>query len=200
MNNINIPTDKILKTKRLWFRYPKLNDAPQIFSMVSSPQFPDRLPLKEMSAVSEIEDWLKRLQDAWAKGWAFSWIIEDPANGKMIGQVTLSKIEGDHLWVMAFWTHPEHWGKGYATEGAERLLAFGFEELEAKKIQAEAGEWNIGSCRVLEKIGMSYVGDNPKGYYSKGEPLATRQYEITRERWQNRTRKSIDYGYSKTRD
>jgi len=189
MNKLNISTETILKSKRLWLRYPKLDDASQIFSAVKSPQFPDSLPLKEMNALSEIEVWLKRLQDAWAKGQAFSWIIEDPAYGEILGQVTLSKTEGDNQWALAFWTHPNHGGKGYATEGAKRLLAFGFEEVGAKKIWAGAGEWNRVSCRVLEKIGMSYVGDNPKGYYSKGEPIATREYEISRESWQKRTRK-----------
>lgn len=183
------PKDTILETKRLLLRYPQLIDAIPIYDAVSSPQFPDRLPLKELGTVSGIEDWLKRLQDAWSKGRAFSWIVEDPATGKMLGQMTLSMIEGDDLWALAFWTHPEHCGKGYATEGAERLLVFGFEEVGAKMIRAEAGEWNRGSCRVLEKIGMSYVGDNPNGYYSKGELITTRVYEISQEEWQKRTRK-----------
>jgi [ribosomal protein S5]-alanine N-acetyltransferase len=184
MKDINIPTNTILKTKRLLLRYPELKDTTQIFCVVKSPQFPEQLPLKEMNAVSEIEDWLKRLQEGWAKGQVFSWIVEDCDSGKMLGQVTLSKVEGDSLWAMAFWTHPDHWGKGYATEGAKRILAFGFEVIGAEKIWAGAGEWNKGSCRVLEKIGMKYMGDDPKGYYSKGEPIATREYEISRKRWQ----------------
>jgi RimJ/RimL family protein N-acetyltransferase len=90
---------------------------------------------------------------------------------------------------MAFWSHPDDWGKGYATERAERLLAFGFVEIGAKKIWAGAGKWNKGSIRVLEKIGIKYTGDNPKGYYAKGEPIATREFEISRVRWQRRNRR-----------
>lgn len=185
MKNISVPKNTIIKTKRLLFRYPKPDDATQIFSAVKSPLFPEQLPLNEMRVESEIKDWLERLQEGWATGQVFSWIVEDRDSGEMVGQMTLSKVEGDNLWAMAFWIHPDHWLNGYATEGVERLLAFGFEVVGAERIWAGAGVWNQGSCRVLEKIGMIYVGDNPKGYYYKGKPIITREYEISRERWLN---------------
>jgi ribosomal-protein-alanine N-acetyltransferase len=182
MRDIGIPTDTILKTKRLALRYPRLNDAPAIFAAVRSPQFPDQVPLKELSAVGEIEEWVKQLQENWADGRGFSWILEIRDSGGVVGQVTLSAV-GDAVWAMAFWTHPDCWGYGYATEGAGRLLAFGFEELGAEKIWAGAGTWNEGSIRVLEKLGMEYTGENPKGYTSWDRPIATREYAISRERW-----------------
>ena len=179
----SLPIGTILKTKRLFLRYPKLDDAAQIFIAVKSPQFPEQLPLKEMRAENEIKDWLRRLQEGWKTGQVFSWIVEDRDARSVLGQMTLSKLEGDNLWAMGFWIHPGHWSKGYATEGADRLLTFGFEEIGAEKIWAGAGEWNTGSCRVLEKIGMNFIGNNPKGYYSRGNPIATQEYEITREHW-----------------
>jgi ribosomal-protein-alanine N-acetyltransferase len=184
MKNRNIPADTILMTGRLLLRYPQLDDAAPIFAVVSSAQFPEQLPLKEIDAESGIEGWLKRLQAGWTAGAVFSWILEDRETGQMLGQVTLSRVEGDKRWALAFWIHPDHWGEGYATEGVERLLAFGFEQLEAGEIWAGAGDWNKASCRVLEKIGMHYVGDNPRGYTSKGEPIRTRDYRISSEGWQ----------------
>jgi ribosomal-protein-alanine N-acetyltransferase len=112
----------------------------------------------------------------------------------MIGQVTLSRLEGDRLWGLAFWIHPDHWCRGYATEGAGRILAFGFMELEAEKIWAGAGDWNRASCRVLEKIGMIYVGGNPQGYSSSGEPVRTREYAISRKSWQKKSKTKYGEG------
>ncbi|WP_172255517.1 GNAT family N-acetyltransferase [Saccharibacillus deserti] len=48
----------------------------------------------------------------------------------------------------------EHWGKGYATEAADALAAFGFRYLELERIQARCFVKNAASLRVLEKIGM----------------------------------------------
>jgi ribosomal-protein-alanine N-acetyltransferase len=180
-------TDSVLKTRRLTLRYPRLDDAPAIYSAVSSPRFPDLVPLKEMSAVGEIEAWLRSLQESWADGRGFSWMLEDRDSGGVVGQVTLSAV-GDDVWAMAFWTHPDCWGQGYATEGAGRLLAFGFTELGAEEIWAGAGKWNLGSIRVLEKLGMEYTGQNPKGYYSWGRPIATKEYAISRQRWRQSAR------------
>lgn len=111
--------------------------------------------------------------------------MEDGDSSQLLGQVTLSKIEGDNKWALAFWTHPAYWGQGYATEGTERLLSFGFKELGAKTIWAAAGTWNRGSNRVLVKLGMTYLGDNPQGHFSKGEPIPTHEYEISRKSWEN---------------
>jgi ribosomal-protein-alanine N-acetyltransferase len=180
-------TDTVLKTGRLTLRYARLDDAPAVFSAVRSPHFPDQVPLKELSAVRQVEEWLRRLQEDWANGRGFSWIVEERASGEVVGQVTLSAV-GDDVWAMAFWTHPDCWGQGYATEAAGCVLALGFQELGAEKIRAGAGTWNQGSIRVLEKLGMEYTGENPKGYYSWGQPIATKEYAISRERWQRRPR------------
>ncbi len=176
-------SDTVLKTRRLTLRYPRLDDAPAIFSAVRSPQFPERVPLKEMGTVGEFEGWLRSLQEDWSLGRRYSWILEDADSGQVVGQVALTAM-GDDIWAMAFWTHPDCWGEGYATEGAGRVLAFGFQELGAAKIWAGAGTWNKGSIRVLEKLGLEYIGDDPEGYYSWGRPIATQEYAISRERWQ----------------
>lgn len=175
--------DTVLKTGRLLLRHTRVGDAPAVFAAVQSPRFPDRVPLKEMSTVAEFEEWFRELQEDWVNGRAFLWILEDRDSDQVRGQVMLSAA-GDHVWTMAFWIHPDDWGKGYATEAAERLLAYGFDELGAEEIRAGAGEWNERSIRVLEKLHMEHTGDDPKGYTSWGLPIATKEYAICRERWQ----------------
>lgn len=50
------------------------------------------------------------------------------------------------------------WGKGYATEGAERCLKYGFESLNLDKIISICPLANQASVRVMEKIGMIREG------------------------------------------
>jgi len=102
MKNVVVSTDTILTTQRLVLRYPKLDGAAGIFSVVRSPQFPEELPLKEMNTVSEIEEWLKRLQENSAAGQVFSWVVEARGSGILVGQVTLARIEGNQVWALAF--------------------------------------------------------------------------------------------------
>ena len=49
--------------------------------------------------------------------------------------------------------------KGYATESAKECLTYGFENLKLKKIIGRAMKDNIGSIKVLEKIGLEYEKD-----------------------------------------
>ena len=50
------------------------------------------------------------------------------------------------------------WGKGYATEAAYASIKYGFEKLRLKTIMARALPENIGSIKVMEKCGMTYIG------------------------------------------
>jgi hypothetical protein len=53
-------------------------------------------------------------------------------------------------------------------------LKFGFETLRAETIWAGAGDWNKGSCLVLEKIGRFFLEKIPKviiqkvSHYARG--------------------------------
>ena len=50
----------------------------------------------------------------------------------------------------------EHWGCGYATEGARAVLAFGFETLGLGEIVSFTVRGNLRSRRVMERIGMTH--------------------------------------------
>ena len=54
--------------------------------------------------------------------------------------------------------HPDTWGKGYATEGAAALLRDAFARPGIARVYAHSLLDNPGSIRVMEKIGMTYVG------------------------------------------
>lgn len=53
----------------------------------------------------------------------------------------------------------EAWGRGFATEAARSLLAYGLEELGLAEIVADIHPENLASIRVAEKIGMRRLED-----------------------------------------
>jgi ribosomal-protein-alanine N-acetyltransferase len=55
---------------------------------------------------------------------------------------------------------PEHWGRGYATEAARALLAYGFGDLALPEIVAFTTTANVRSRRVMEKLGMRYAPED----------------------------------------
>ncbi|MGW6799178.1 GNAT family N-acetyltransferase [Streptomyces sp. NPDC055039] len=54
--------------------------------------------------------------------------------------------------------HPGVWGQGVGTAIGEELPARGFEDLELHRLYATCDPRNLGSARVLGKLGMTWEG------------------------------------------
>lgn len=174
-----IHTNSVLETERCLLRYPSHNDAPAMLSAFSSTKFPKDLPLGLITSLNEVHNWITRCQAGWANGGMVSWVVDLKHGHTLVGQVTLAQLDEPDKWSLAYWIHPNHWGQGYATEAGNEVLKFGTEKLNAARFWAGTAEWNTSSARVLEKLGLQHVSDNPQGYIIKGKPIPTKEYELT---------------------
>lgn len=59
-----------------------------------------------------------------------------------------------------------YWGKGLATEAAGALLRYAFDQLQLASVHGGAAPENLASRRVMEKIGMRYIGLDEEGGYA----------------------------------
>ncbi|MEO3386270.1 GNAT family N-acetyltransferase [Mesorhizobium sp. CAU 1741] len=83
---------------------------------------------------------------------------------------------------------PEFWGKGYATEAALRLLAFGFEQLAVDEIVAFAVWNNERSVAVMQRIGMTCEEGSDFDHPRVVAPELRRHvlYSVTADTWRSR--------------
>jgi RimJ/RimL family protein N-acetyltransferase len=82
-----------------------------------------------------------------------------PAEGRLIGVVTLTVTNWELGQAeLGYRLGPAWWGQGYASQAAQALVAFGFSSIGFHRIYALCHPENIGSQRVMEKIGMRYEG------------------------------------------
>jgi RimJ/RimL family protein N-acetyltransferase len=85
------------------------------------------------------------------------------------------------------------WGRGVATEGATALVAAAFADGDAEppvgRVRAQTMAVNLGSRRVMEKVGLRHVRtwhehwDDPLPGTEEGEV----EYAVTRAEWQSRS-------------
>lgn len=55
----------------------------------------------------------------------------------------------------------EFWGKGYATEGAKKGIAYGFQEVGLREIVSFTAKVNLRSIAVMERLGINHAkGDD----------------------------------------
>ncbi len=78
----------------------------------------------------------------------------------------------------------DYWGKGICTEAAKEIIAFGFERMDLMRIQAKCMVDNIGSAKVMEKVGMTYEGTLRKAMKIKQEHVDLNVYSILLEEYQ----------------
>lgn len=88
------------------------------------------------------------------------WILRD-STGEVAGRAVLRHllVEGVDEVELGYGFHVRYWGRGLATEVAQELLRLGREELRRPSLVAITTAANLGSQRVLEKVGLMYERD-----------------------------------------
>jgi RimJ/RimL family protein N-acetyltransferase len=79
--------------------------------------------------------------------------------------------------------HPDHHGRGYATEAARAMLALGFATYRLHRIEARAEPRNSASTRVLEKLGMRLEGHLRENEWVRGEWQSEVVYALLAREW-----------------
>ena len=82
--------------------------------------------------------------------------VIDKTTLKFIGWCGLKYSQDKNQYDIGFRFYRNYWNKGYATETAKKCLDFGFSKLKIEKIVGRVMKENIGSIKVLEKIGMTF--------------------------------------------
>lgn len=79
--------------------------------------------------------------------------------------------------------HRAEWGRGYGTEAARALVGFGFRELGLHRIWADCDPANVGSWRVLEKIGLRREGHLVENAWVNGAWADSLIYAVLDREW-----------------
>ncbi len=103
------------------------------------------------------EEWIGSHQGTRQAGTGIAYAITLTSSSQLVGAIGLQDIEGSRGG-LGYWIAEPHWGQGYCTEAARALIRFSFDELGLDIIHAEHLESNPASGKVMQKIGMRYVG------------------------------------------
>jgi RimJ/RimL family protein N-acetyltransferase len=171
-----------LRSERLQLRRWRDADLEPFAALNADPRVMEHLP----SALSrEQSDELAARIEAHFDEHGFGlWALEIPGVAAFAGFVGLAipRFEARFTpcveigWRLA----AEHWGCGYATEGARAALAFGFERLALAEIVSFTVPGNQRSRRVMEKLGMQRRPDDDFDHPGLPEGHALRRHVLYR--------------------
>jgi RimJ/RimL family protein N-acetyltransferase len=103
-------------------------------------------------------EWIATHAEALRKNEGVSLAVVLGETGELIGAVALRLDPGHGRAELGYWIGKDYWRRGYGTEAARAMLAYGFDTLDLHRIYAHCLTRNPPSARVLQKIGMSPEG------------------------------------------
>ncbi|MDJ0705498.1 MAG: GNAT family N-acetyltransferase [Leptolyngbyaceae cyanobacterium MO_188.B28] len=149
-----------LETNRLILRPLTHVDAPSIQVVASIRAIADTMiSIPHPYPKGEAERYISRQIAEFKDGHSVSFAIVRKYEQAFCGVIEIRDIEREHSQAeLSFWLAVEAWGRGYMSEALERILSFGFKNLDLNRLYAYHMVRNPGSGKVLQKNGFVQEG------------------------------------------
>lgn len=145
-----------IKTERLLLRQWRNEDLEQLIEMNRDPkvmEFVGPILSEDQSAAM-----MERVRNSWRQRRFGRYAVEVKETRSFIGFIGLAMTRIDTHFSPAVeigWRlSTQYWGKGYATEGANAVSDFAFNDLGLSELVSFTSTQNVRSRRVMEKIGF----------------------------------------------
>jgi RimJ/RimL family protein N-acetyltransferase len=159
-NSIHNEENMEIRTKRLFIREMRPDDLDALIEMAAHPEAHtyEHHPLNvETELRNFLEGAIERARQQPRTHYRFALTI--PPSERLCGRLALTlNWEEIREWEIGWHLHSLEWGKGYATEAAQALLEFAFQELKAHRVVAYCNAFNERSVRVMQRLGMQQDG------------------------------------------
>lgn len=143
-----------------------------IFEYAQNPEVARYVPWEPHKTLNDTRDFIASmlLRQSSAPGQLFFvWVIQDKKTEKAIGTIDF-KQPAPHVGQIDYALGKDHWGKGIMSEAAQEVRKWAIEHLpNIKRLQAFAVVENVGSTKVMEKIGFHFEGIRKKQTHFKDE-------------------------------
>ncbi|MGE6204531.1 GNAT family N-acetyltransferase [Guptibacillus hwajinpoensis] len=173
-----------LETEHFNLRKIHEHDIPAIFEYGSNPNVSEHVSWETHQSIEDTRGFVEMILDGYRQKNKALWGMELKSTGQLVGTIDFVTIQEKHRKAEIGYVLAEDcWGKGYMTEAAQKIIAYGFNELELERIQARCFVANKGSARVMEKAGMTFEGIMRRAMFAKGKFHDLKIYSILSDEW-----------------
>lgn len=182
-------TPPIIETERLILRPITMDDVPAIFAYASNPMVSRYVPWRTHRTPADSEAFVRDFVLAnYEKEIPEPWGVTIKTLGdKIVGTVGC-------MWISKPWKTMElggiaaepMWGRGYAYEASRAAIDHVYRHYDVNRIFAKCHTANIGSARVMEKLGMKCEGLMRACVYKDDQFIDMYCYSILRLDWEGR--------------
>ena len=148
----------------LTFEKLKAQDIPEIANMLTKKEVCKYLNFGPNDFDETKNYFLAMLEDKNSNNYIFT--IHE--NSDFVGQCALLGTDEKDTYLIAYQLDNNFWGKGYGYLAGKFLIGFAFETLKAKKIIGDCFSENLGSKKIMEKLGFKLIKTEYKNFDKNG--------------------------------
>lgn len=148
----------------------------KIQSLYSEPVYTTKEAVKEL---------LDKYIGSYEKHDYYRWAVTEKESGECIGQIAYFLVDSkNHFAEIEYCIGSKFQRRGYATEAAKAVIAYGFDKMNLHKVQICTKTINAPSKRVIEKCGLTYEGTLRDYFYMNGEYVGRLYFSILRSEYE----------------
>jgi RimJ/RimL family protein N-acetyltransferase len=171
-------------TQRLVLRAPTMTDMPVFVRLLNDYEVVKNLQVVEYPYNDDLFRAYLELTDKERRaGTDYTMAVTRAMDGAFLGIVSVHRHLTEPTVSIGYWYGRPHWGQGYATEAARPMLRFAFEDLGAEAVTSGFFVDNPGSGHVLEKLGFTLVGREPRHCVSRNCQVVSNRVLLTKEQF-----------------
>jgi len=168
-----------LETNRLIVREIGNADIEAVFSIFSNAEVTRFYGMEPMENVSQAKQIITNLAKSYQAKQGIRWGIVLKENNELIGTIGFNNWNPKNKRAeVGYDLHPSHWRKGYATEAIQRVLSFGFREMDLNRMGAIVYLENTASRQLLNSIGFIEEGILKDYMLQKGQFYDVTMYSL----------------------
>jgi len=170
MNEFIFESFPKLNTQRLFLRQITQEDDNSLFEILSNEVTCEFLTHNAVNDIANIKRLITGMQRFFDEKQRIRWGIAQKQDNSLIGHCGFFDIDKSNCCAeISYCLKSGLWGQGIMTEALEAMLKFGFENYGLNRIVAKVMKGNVGSMKVLQKLGFVQEGLLRESLYKNGQ-------------------------------
>jgi len=152
MNNLIFTPFPNLFTDRLNLRQLKLEDESEILFLRTDESVSEFIDRSKTISNEDARKFIDKINNGIENNEWIYWAITTKDSDKLIGTICIWNFSDEkNIAELGFELFPQYQGKGLMQGGLIKIIEYGFENLNLKKLEAYTNQLNIPSIKLLER-------------------------------------------------
>ena len=167
---MTVPT---LETERLILRPLTMDDLDAVYKWASDPRVNKYMIYPLYKSKDDGVEWLNTLYEDDDKK-DFGFVLKE--TGELIGSGGIYYHSDIDVWSIGYNLSYDYWNRGLVTEAMTKIIEWARQSFTVHVVAATFAIGNIGSQRVMEKLGMTFYEDTEYSKLDNSETFKAKTY------------------------